>query len=176
MRSASRVHNGIPGRASRASRASGANEGHYGGQGVQRRAVGYVRVSTDMQAAEGMSLDAQRSAIESYCAMMGIKLVKLCQDVMSGGKDVRPGLADALRTLQGSADALRNWLRFGNRCGSIRRWNGLWWEYSWCSRRWNGRRPESARRKRFITSGRAATTSGGCPMESGRFPRRTILG
>jgi len=45
-----------------------------------------------MQAAEGMSLDAQRSAIESYCAMMGIKLVKLCQDVMSGGKDVRPGL------------------------------------------------------------------------------------
>ena len=25
------------------------------------------------KAAEGMSLDAQRSAIESYCAMMGIK-------------------------------------------------------------------------------------------------------
>ena len=103
MKSASRVHNGTPGRASRA---SGANEGHYSAQGVQRRAVGYVRVSTDMQAAEGMSLDAQRSAIESYCAMMGIKLVKLCQDVMSGGKDVRPGLADALRTLQGSADVL----------------------------------------------------------------------
>ena len=38
--------------------------------------------------------------------MMGIKLVKLCQDGMSGGKDVRPGLADALRTLQGSADVL----------------------------------------------------------------------
>ena len=36
----------------------------------------------------------------------GNKLVKLCQDVMSGGKDVRPGLADALRTLQGSADVL----------------------------------------------------------------------
>ena len=31
---------------------SGANEGHYGGQGGLRRAVGYVRVSTDMQAAE----------------------------------------------------------------------------------------------------------------------------
>ena len=59
-----------------------------------------------MQAAEGMSLDAQRSAIESYCAMTGIKLVKLCQDVMSGGKDVRLGLADALRALQGSADVL----------------------------------------------------------------------
>ena len=113
MRSAKGVHVGIGNRDS---------QGHYGGnQQSPRRAVGYVRVSTDMQAAEGMSLDAQRSAIESYCAMMGIKLVKLCQDVMSGGKDVRPGLADALRTLQGSADALRNWLRFGSRSGSVRR-------------------------------------------------------
>ena len=98
MRSAKGVHVGSGNRDS---------QGHYGGnQQSPRRAVGYVRVSTDMQAAEGMSLDAQRSAIESYCAMMGIKLVKLCQDVMSGGKDVRPGLADALRTLQGSADVL----------------------------------------------------------------------
>ncbi len=98
MRSAKGVHVGIGNRDAL---------GHYGGKEQSpRRAVGYVRVSTDMQAAEGMSLDAQRSAIESYCAMMGIKLVKLCQDVMSGGKDVRPGLADALRTLQGSADVL----------------------------------------------------------------------
>ncbi len=98
MRSAKGVHVGIGNRDS---------QGHYGGnEQSPRRAVGYVRVSTDMQAAEGMSLDAQRSAIESYCAMMGIKLVKLCQDVMSGGKDVRPGLADALRILQGSADVL----------------------------------------------------------------------
>lgn len=61
-----------------------------------RSAVGYVRVFTDMQAAEGMSLDAQRSAIKTYCSMLGFKL---CQDVISGGKDVRPGLAAALRTL-----------------------------------------------------------------------------
>ena len=98
MKSAKGVHGGSGNRDSL---------GHYGGKEQSpRRAVGYVRVSTDMQAAEGMSLDAQRSAIASYCAMMGIKLVKLCQDVMSGGKDVRPGLADALRTLQGSADVL----------------------------------------------------------------------
>ena len=103
MRSANRVHNGTPGRARRA---SGENEGHYGGQSMQRRAVGYVRVSTDMQAAEGMSLDAQQAAIEGYCAIHGIKLVKLCKDVMSGGKDTRPGLGEALRTLQQSADVL----------------------------------------------------------------------
>ena len=103
MRSASRGHNRTPGRASRA---SGVNEGHYGAQGMQRRAVGYVRVSTDMQAAEGMSLEAQQAAIEGYCAIHGIKLVKLCKDVMSGGKDTRPGLGEALRTLQQSADVL----------------------------------------------------------------------
>ncbi|MFO0655016.1 MAG: recombinase family protein [Polyangia bacterium] len=73
---------------------------------MQRRAVGYVRVSTDMQAAEGMSLEAQQAAIEGYCAIHGIKLVKLCKDVMSGGKDTRPGLGEALRTLQQSADVL----------------------------------------------------------------------
>ena len=65
-----------------------------------------MRVSTDMQATEGLSLDAQQSAIERYCALHGIKLVKTCKDVISGGKDVRPGLADALRTLRGSADVL----------------------------------------------------------------------
>ena len=97
MRSANRVHKGVPNKDS---------QRPYGVEGTQRRAVGYIRVSTDMQAADGLSLDAQQSAIESYCAMMGIKLVKLCKDVMSGGKDVRPGLADALRTLQTSADVL----------------------------------------------------------------------
>ena len=97
MRSASRVHKGAPNREP---------EGHYGAEGIQRRAVGYVRVSTDMQATEGMSLDAQQSAIEGYCALHGIKLVKICKDVISGGKDVRPGLQEALRTLQTSADVL----------------------------------------------------------------------
>ena len=97
MRSVSRAHKGAPHREP---------EGHYGGEGIQRRAVGYVRVSTDMQATEGMSLDAQQSAIEGYCALHGIKLVKICKDVISGGKDVRPGLQEALRTLQTSADVL----------------------------------------------------------------------
>ena len=65
-----------------------------------------MRVSTDMQATEGMSLEAQQNAIEGYCALHGIKLVKICKDVISGGKDVRPGLQEALRTLQTSADVL----------------------------------------------------------------------
>ena len=74
--------------------------------GAQRRAVGYIRVSTDMQATEGLSLEAQQSAIESYCAIHGIKLLRICKDVISGGKDQRPGLQDALDTLLRSADIL----------------------------------------------------------------------
>jgi DNA invertase Pin-like site-specific DNA recombinase len=71
-----------------------------------RRAVGYIRVSTDMQANEGISLEAQQSAIEQYCALHGLRLVKTCKDVMSGGKDQRPGLQDALSSLERGADVL----------------------------------------------------------------------
>ncbi|MFO0576153.1 MAG: recombinase family protein [Polyangia bacterium] len=72
----------------------------------QRRAVGYIRVSTDMQALEGLSLEAQQAAIESYCTLHGIKLVRVCKDIISGGKNQRPGLQEALSTLQRSADIL----------------------------------------------------------------------
>ena len=64
--------------------------------GSDRAAVGYVRVSTDMQAIDGLSLDAQRHAIKAYCAINNLRLLKICQDIESGGKADRPGLADAL--------------------------------------------------------------------------------
>lgn len=63
---------------------------------VGKNAVGYVRVSTDMQALDGLSLDAQREAIRAYCASQGIHLVRIYQDVESGGKVDRPGLVSAL--------------------------------------------------------------------------------
>jgi DNA invertase Pin-like site-specific DNA recombinase len=59
-----------------------------------------------MQAADGLSLDAQTAAIEQYCAAHGYTLLKICKDVISGGKDQRPGLANALDLLTGSADIL----------------------------------------------------------------------
>lgn len=61
-----------------------------------RTAVGYIRVSTDMQANDGLSLDAQRHAIQSYCSMCGLRLIKIFQDIESGGKADRSGLRDAL--------------------------------------------------------------------------------
>ena len=72
----------------------------------QRLAVGYVRVSTEMQAADGLSLDAQTSAIEQYCQMQGLRLVDIHRDVLSGGKSERPGLQAALRDLQKGVEVL----------------------------------------------------------------------
>lgn len=71
-----------------------------------RTAVGYIRVSTDMQATDGLSLDAQTSAIEQYCSMFGVKLVRIHRDVLSGAKSERPGLQAALSDLQKGVDVL----------------------------------------------------------------------
>lgn len=70
--------------------------------------IGYVRVSTDEQAASGLGLDAQRSAIESECARRGLTLVALVTDAGLSAKTLdRPALADALTRLDaGEATAL----------------------------------------------------------------------
>lgn len=64
---------------------------------MKRSAVGYVRVSTTMQADDGLSLDAQREAIKSYCAAHNLILKGIYTDIESGGKEDRKGLAQALR-------------------------------------------------------------------------------
>ncbi len=62
----------------------------------QRSAVGYIRVSTTMQAEDGLSLEAQTIAIRKYCTSNGLSLLKIYSDVESGGKSDRKGLAEAL--------------------------------------------------------------------------------
>lgn len=47
-------------------------------------AVGYVRVSTERQGAEGISLDAQKDAIERFAEAMGHTHVEIFEDVASG--------------------------------------------------------------------------------------------
>lgn len=66
---------------------------------IPRQATGYVRVSTSEQAREGVSLEAQRTKIEGYCAANHVKLVGVFSDEgISGRKTAnRPGLEDALR-------------------------------------------------------------------------------
>lgn len=59
-----------------------------------RQAIGYVRVSTDQQADEGVSLDAQRARIAAYATAAGLQLVEIIEDpAVSGGAPLesRPG-------------------------------------------------------------------------------------
>jgi DNA invertase Pin-like site-specific DNA recombinase len=74
----------------------------------QIRAIGYVRVSTDIQVQEGVSLDAQKMRIQAHCTAMDIKLVDVLVDAGASAKSLdRPGIQATLKMLQqGKADAL----------------------------------------------------------------------
>lgn len=74
------------------------------------RAVSYVRVSTDEQAASGLGLEAQRAAIATAVLAKGGSLVaELADEGVSGSvpAEERPGVALALELIRtGQADAL----------------------------------------------------------------------
>jgi DNA invertase Pin-like site-specific DNA recombinase len=58
------------------------------------KAVGYVRVSTEEQATQGLSIPAQEEAIAAYARMRGLELVEVIVDSgVSGGRPLgaRPG-------------------------------------------------------------------------------------
>ena len=61
--------------------------------------IGYVRVSTEDQAQEGVSLDAQREKIRMWAALYDHELVGIHEDAGISGKrmDNRPGFQGALR-------------------------------------------------------------------------------
>lgn len=57
------------------------------------RAVGYIRVSTEDQAREGVSLEAQRAKIEQYAALRDMDLLEIVEDPGISAKDLRrPGV------------------------------------------------------------------------------------
>ena len=70
------------------------------GVGGKVRAVGYVRVSTDQQAQEGVSLEAQKVRIRAHCTSQDIELVEIvCDDGYSAKSLDRPGMKRALGML-----------------------------------------------------------------------------
>jgi DNA invertase Pin-like site-specific DNA recombinase len=73
-----------------------------------KTAIGYVRVSTQEQATEGVSLDAQRDRLRAYCKLHAIKLIDIKADEgISGSTLERPGLQAALQMLRrGRANTL----------------------------------------------------------------------
>ena len=63
-------------------------------------AVLYIRVSTDEQARQGVSLGAQEERLRAYCTMRGLSVVGIIRDEgVSAFKhlDKRPGGAELLR-------------------------------------------------------------------------------
>jgi len=70
-------------------------------------AIGYIRVSTEGQAQDGVSLDAQRAKIEAWATLNDYTLTAVHVDAGISGKSAlnRPGLQDALNDCR-KGDAL----------------------------------------------------------------------
>lgn len=90
------------------------------------RLLAYLRVSTDEQARNGLSLDAQRERIAAYCVSQDHELVAVFEDAGISGTvapEQRPGLGAALVELQrkGGPDGLIVWKldRFTRRLGDL---------------------------------------------------------
>lgn len=66
------------------------------------KAIGYIRVSTEEQAREGISLDNQVERIKSYCGYKGYDLIETIRDEgISGGKNrEREGFVKLLERLE----------------------------------------------------------------------------
>ena len=64
------------------------------GKGFDNKAVLYIRVSTDEQASEGISIEAQEAKLQAYCQSRGLQVTETIIDAgVSGGKYLsqRPG-------------------------------------------------------------------------------------
>jgi site-specific DNA recombinase len=71
-----------------------------------RKAVGYIRVSTEGQAVDGVSLDAQRAKVTAWAELNGYEAVFFMDAGISGGRaDNREALQNALNTAR-AGDAL----------------------------------------------------------------------
>lgn len=65
---------------------------------ISKKTVGYIRVSTSHQSEDGISLDAQRTRIESYSNLYGLDLIEIVEDAGLSGKSIagRPGIRRVL--------------------------------------------------------------------------------
>ena len=76
------------------------------------RTIGYVRVSTEGQAQDGVSLDAQEAKVRAWAELNNADSVSIFVDAGLSGKraDNRPGLQEALNAV-GKGDAWRDGAR-----------------------------------------------------------------
>jgi DNA invertase Pin-like site-specific DNA recombinase len=66
-----------------------------------KKAIGYIRVSTDEQAKEGVSLENQEAKIRSYCDLKDLDLLEIVQDAGISAKNLRrPGAQKVIEMAQ----------------------------------------------------------------------------
>jgi site-specific DNA recombinase len=63
------------------------------------KVIGYIRVSTDEQANNGVSLQAQEWKIRDYCSLYDLELIEIVRDEASGKSLEREGLTRVLSEL-----------------------------------------------------------------------------
>ncbi len=75
---------------------------------MKKRAIGYIRVSTDEQTTEGVSLAAQRAKIKAYCTTKDLELVQVIEEGGRSAKNLdRPGFQTVLDLVaRGQTDAV----------------------------------------------------------------------
>jgi site-specific DNA recombinase len=75
------------------------------------KAIGYIRVSTDMQAEKGTSLENQVDRIIEFCQKKGLFLENIYEDAGYSGKNLkRPGFQDMMKRItKGDISALIVW-------------------------------------------------------------------
>jgi DNA invertase Pin-like site-specific DNA recombinase len=65
------------------------------------KAIGYIRVSTDEQAKEGMSLENQEDKIRAYCNLKDFELIEIVKDAGISAKNLqRPGAQKVIEMAQ----------------------------------------------------------------------------
>ena len=67
-----------------------------------KRAVGYIRVSTEEQSREGISLEMQAAKIRAYAELNDLELVDTVEDAGISGKSIkaRPGIQAVLKMVE----------------------------------------------------------------------------
>lgn len=73
---------------------------------METKVIGYVRVSTDKQVENGVSLEAQQEKLKSYAALYGLELVEVIVEEGASAKTLeREGLRRALKLMEGGEAA-----------------------------------------------------------------------
>jgi DNA invertase Pin-like site-specific DNA recombinase len=68
---------------------------------IMKKAIGYIRVSTDEQAKEGVSLENQEEKIRSYCDLKDFELLEIVEDAGISAKNLRrPGAQKVIEMAQ----------------------------------------------------------------------------